>query len=119
MGKRTPRVIESSHLPVRPVISNPPFGEDRILKVEVGGEAELGLFLEGYDLEGEAVPHVFVMKVEPGSPAYKARLFRGDAIYEVDGVDVRCRSVEGIQAVVGEARSVAKLEGRRYVHADC
>ena len=114
MGKMTPRVSESSHQPVRPVVSNPPFGEDRVLKVEVGGEAELELSLDGYDLEGEAVSHVFVTKVEPGSPAYKAGLFQGDAIYEVDGVDVRHRSVGGIQAVVAEAWSVAKLEGRRY-----
>ena len=78
-----------------------------------GGEEELGYLLEGFDPEGEAVQHVFVVKVEPESPAYKAGLFRGDAICEVDGADVRYQTVEGIQTMVAQAQSKAKLEGRR------
>ena len=112
VGRKTHRATESkSHL-VR-VISNPPFGEERELRVEAGGEEGLGYLLEGYDPEGEAVQHVFVVEVEPGSPACQAGLFRGDAICEVDDVDVRHRTVDGIQTEVAQARSVAKLEGRR------
>lgn len=112
VGRKVAHATDKQH-PVQRIISNPPFGEERKLKMEAGGEGELGYLLEGYDPEGEAVQHVFVVKVEPGSPAYRAGLFQGDAICEVDGIDVRYQTVEGIQAKIEQARSMAKLEGRR------
>ena len=113
---RTKRLTDPKppkHLHAKRIFSNPPFGEERVVRIEVGGGEQLGYVLSEYDPEGEAVQHVFVVEVEPGSPAYRAGLFRGDAICEVEDVDVKYRTIEGIQEEIERARLVVTSEGRR------
>lgn len=115
MGRTKPRLTDPKpkHQHARRVFSNPPFGDERELRIAVGGGEGLGYLLDEYDPEGEAVQHVFVVEVEPGSPAYQAGLFRGDAICEVEDVDVRYRTIEGVEEELTCARLAAISEGRR------